>query len=69
MITEKQGSPTDGAGDETGRSAIESTPSEDDAKDVENTRDHLDELLEEGLEESFPASDPPSILRGTSGSA
>lgn len=27
------------------------------------TREHKEELLEEGLEESFPASDPPSIVR------
>jgi hypothetical protein len=25
---------------------------------------HLDELLDEALEETFPASDPPSILTG-----
>lgn len=26
-------------------------------------RDDLDEQLEEGLEDSFPASDPPSVTR------
>ncbi|RDJ21867.1 hypothetical protein DWF00_26390 [Bosea caraganae] len=27
-------------------------------------REQLDALLNEGLEDSFPASDPPSVLRG-----
>lgn len=28
-----------------------------------STREHEEDLLDEGLEESFPASDPPSIVR------
>ncbi|HRD28225.1 MAG TPA: hypothetical protein PLO65_07995 [Caulobacter sp.] len=31
--------------------------------DAEDTVQTLDEALEEGLEETFPASDPPAALR------
>lgn len=31
--------------------------------DADSERRHLDALLDEALEESFPASDPPALLR------
>ena len=37
----------------------DATPQSDDAEQAEN----LEEQLEEGLEDSFPASDPPSAAR------
>lgn len=29
----------------------------------DNNKDHLDEVLDEALKETFPASDPPSIVQ------
>ncbi|POF28931.1 hypothetical protein [Roseibium marinum] len=41
--------------EETGKKPIKgSTP--------EQTRKHLDDLLDEALDETFPASDPPAML-------
>jgi hypothetical protein len=33
----------------------------DDKKQSENNKKHQDELLDEGVEETFPASDPVSV--------
>jgi len=38
-----------------------STASQDDDKLPENSKQSLDEKLDEGVEETFPASDPVSV--------
>jgi hypothetical protein len=38
-------------------------PQATDEGEAEACREHREELLDEALEESFPASDPPSIAR------
>lgn len=39
------------------------TKEEEEKKKKEQEKKHQDELLDEGLEETFPASDPPSTSR------
>ena len=38
-------------------------PSTEDHRPLPGTEDHLEELLDEALEETFPASDPPAPFR------
>jgi hypothetical protein len=35
--------------------------SSNDSAELERVRKHLEDLLDEALEESFPASDPPAV--------
>ena len=36
---------------------------EKDVQQADPCREHREDLLDEALEESFPASDPPSVVR------
>lgn len=48
---------------DSARSKNSRPPATDTPVPEQQTREHKQELLDEGLEESFPASDPPSIVR------
>ena len=37
-------------------------PRNREARDRQKEKDHLSDLLDEGLEETFPASDPPAVV-------
>jgi hypothetical protein len=52
---------TDDKKPEAKRSGVGQTASPQDKKLPENSKENLDKKLDEGIEETFPASDPVSV--------